>query len=1221
MPKFLPRLISDNKLPRVDKYGEWIGLGSIAVDELADSLEVPESGEGGKKVEKDQIFSIPDPWARVLLFTRALLHVEHPSHRRVVGEWRGLLAILALKEIRKFSELIPVPVSMDIAKMGTNRPPKESFLAMAARVRPGNKSLISKTTTWNSFHILSWRSRTGGTARAFAMTSPTTLVATGAYYAEVMDSAEVPWFRDPEFATPPPPKNGRTPDKLLLKGGVLRGPTAEDLSDDERVALAQWLLQVHTKLSAEGSGPAHSKILQLLQAFQKEMVKGLEIDELDTFEDRVLVEKRIGISSSGKSIFNFLDRPAKLEPRLVTDLMLVTSRGKKQYLVLDEGPATTFEREPRDITFYKGVSLATAERHYASDVPSGAVDEEESIFYCTKDFFFEPDLVFILKAGKQTDMLPRCLKARVDPDSHSCAQQRQILFPITEEAAKLFAPEDLAARTKVLWVSGDEAIVTLELDVRSVGNPNFEEKVDERPTRVTIRKRYVADALHAVTTLPVIGVWPNVQFPDEADVVGRDGVRRPGNRWRRYFLFESWRGGANAVDKLVLRARPLEDPDTVARMVKQGEYFRISRLSKFPEVLVCETPSEVEQQNRRDTVQGLLLPTLREEDRPPNVATKNAVLGVDFGTTGTSIYQAFYVGDGRGGKTEGAEPVLLKDRFLRITASSDEELLNLTRELFLPAKDWPAAKILSVYQDLESSEASDKNSGARLPVTHGHVLFADEKDQSSYIPEKQKDSVYSDLKWGQKEVVARAAKNFISQLCLQSVLELACQGAQSIEVRYSYPTAFNGSDVYEFVQRWQKVISEVAEVTSLEVTEGRNIKQNYEAVAAARYFRDRDHLTAEGGALTLDIGGGTTDLALWSTVQNKPTLLSHSSVLFAGRDIFLATIRKNPDLLESIRNKNRFPEPVPEFKESAEIKQGSSSFFALLDAHIQMYGDKLMGDTGERFSKDNTELKDFLRIIELGLCGIAFYAGLHWGRMISGSRVGETVDGSMQDEMAALQTASRIRVYVGGNGSKLLRWCGLGRFEEMAPIYSNFSSSLARGVDMAAPGFPPKRVEINLSGQPKQEVAYGLVMSGPDTQKSPDFTVPMAGESFILANGEQRSWSDPLDLAVLRAGAVRVGDRQKMMGPNGKMEGRLPIFSAFLDSVDERVEPDDLEDIALDVNQMLSEKHSDLLATMPKTEGEREIGNKVRNEPIFFLALQHVIRKKIDAIKSSKVKV
>ena len=59
-----------------------------------------------------RVHSIPDMWARPLLFETALLDEKHPKHKSVVEEWRGLLATLALSQYADI-DLEYVPVRFD----------------------------------------------------------------------------------------------------------------------------------------------------------------------------------------------------------------------------------------------------------------------------------------------------------------------------------------------------------------------------------------------------------------------------------------------------------------------------------------------------------------------------------------------------------------------------------------------------------------------------------------------------------------------------------------------------------------------------------------------------------------------------------------------------------------------------------------------------------------------------------------------------------------------------------------------------------------------------------------------------------------------------------------------------------------------------------------------------------------------------------------------------
>jgi hypothetical protein len=217
LPKLKGGKVEAVSLPKVLR--EWDDeQGKIRLRHLADAIDVPPGA--------DSVYSIPNPWARTILFRRALYDPDHTLHPRILGEWRGLIAMIALKEVRRLTELSVrgIQVSVDSAD-------PDSFRYAVSRVLPDNEDAIAPSATWNNFHLLSWMGeRTEGKPRAFAMTSPWTLVATGADYAGVLSEKEVPWFS--------------------RQDGVLKDPR-EQLSAHERTMLAEWLGHVHNGLPAE----------------------------------------------------------------------------------------------------------------------------------------------------------------------------------------------------------------------------------------------------------------------------------------------------------------------------------------------------------------------------------------------------------------------------------------------------------------------------------------------------------------------------------------------------------------------------------------------------------------------------------------------------------------------------------------------------------------------------------------------------------------------------------------------------------------------------------------------------------------------------------------------------------------------------------------------------------------------------------------------------------
>ena len=94
----LPPLKKDgNGLAVLPKTGTWQQVPPVALNNIADNLQVTKVD--AKYIDID---SIPSMWARPLLFEIALYDIDHPMHECILGEWRGLLTILALKEQRNF---------------------------------------------------------------------------------------------------------------------------------------------------------------------------------------------------------------------------------------------------------------------------------------------------------------------------------------------------------------------------------------------------------------------------------------------------------------------------------------------------------------------------------------------------------------------------------------------------------------------------------------------------------------------------------------------------------------------------------------------------------------------------------------------------------------------------------------------------------------------------------------------------------------------------------------------------------------------------------------------------------------------------------------------------------------------------------------------------------------------------------------------------------------
>ena len=152
----LPSLRDDGAVANFDEAGTWQRRNPAELERISQSLRVMNAGTADSEID-----SIPNMWARPLLFEMALYDADHPLHKRILGEWRGLLAMLALKEWRDFPltvEPIEIPTEDDSAA--------PEFLHALRKLLPIHT--LHTEATWDRIHIILFKGKTIG------LTSPTT---------------------------------------------------------------------------------------------------------------------------------------------------------------------------------------------------------------------------------------------------------------------------------------------------------------------------------------------------------------------------------------------------------------------------------------------------------------------------------------------------------------------------------------------------------------------------------------------------------------------------------------------------------------------------------------------------------------------------------------------------------------------------------------------------------------------------------------------------------------------------------------------------------------------------------------------------------------------------------------------------------------------------------------------------------------------------------------
>ena len=1090
---YLPKRKSGtgNRFPDPQAAGAWEERPT-QLNHLAEAIEIPS--------DPQRIYSIPDAWARALLFDRALYDENHKLHSMILGEWTGLLAMIGLRERRNFESLTVHPVALDTSRPG-------SFAAVLAELLPQDENMLSPESNWQQFHILRWQLApwTHNVPRAFGFTSPMTLVATGADYTGLISSDEVPWF-DGEHLTDP----------------------AEHLSARERRAMAEWILGVSREMTRQITNTVRkSHMVDLVNDFARQLdpTAKAPVNAEDVLSSNVYLGLHDGI-------YRVLDRPLKGETSAVSDVQIVTSKpNAPAYYLIEPSLTQQWQQNAKDIVVFGDVHLATADRFTGSGALQGQLPGGQN--WCTSGFFFQDRLIYLRDGGAA---FPGCLPMGVSGDP----KKRSTILPLSEDALKLFTPKELQESFSISWLPNGGATCALRLRLKTSSGK-------EKACR--IQKTYSDSEMVLVEELPLVAIWPDFRISTV--------------KWQAYYTFEMW----TSKTRDELKVKPWSDDErepTSDRFQNLDQrHFEVSFTKNYPEALICSTPYVDLDNHREETAKGLLLLNRPEVQSPP--AMGRVTLGVDFGSTGSGIYQRFR-GD--------PKPVVFKNRLRQITGYDPARFRSFTRELFIPARDWSADEILSVFQDFGDPKDGPN---ARMVLRDGHVLYTE--DPRTFISGDRK-RVKSNLKWGDaREKIA--ARDFLRQICLQAAAEIAVEGCTAADLRYSYPTAFSDGDIANLEATWDRVVADLEDETGIEfrvnptyldpATGEERPADNREAITATKFFCDYagegNRMDITGGAVTVDIGGGTTDMAVW----NRMELVSHSSVVFAGRDIFLTPLRKNPAILSEID-----PRVSHTIDELVRTGEKDAAFDAHLEAIISKHGKELID--GLSIKESEGPVQGLLSILETGLCGIGFYAGLLVRRV---------------QTAGAFKAGRRVAIFAGGNGSKIFRWCALGRLSERSEIHTRFARAFLTAADLKN-----TKIEIRLSEKPKSEVAYGLVCQDLPLKVSEDFAKPLAGEAYLIGDAEQ-TWDSSPPADEIRKRTVMV-DR------------KFPFFTRFLEALEESPDEDLLDRLGGQVDLRLTMLAGEVAGAQQKDKKKKKDENLLRNEPIFIIALKAYLAMRIE---------
>ena len=425
-------------------------------------------------------------------------------------------------------------------------------------------------------------------------------------------------------------------------------------------------------------------------------------------------------------------------------------------------------------------------------------------------------------------------------------------------------------------------------------------------------------------------------------------------------------------------------------------------------------------------------------------ATVSADVAVDLGTSATKIFARTSTNTEREISIEDDEPL--------VVTSGSTKALQLQ---FIPPVGNSDKELFSIYKKRDGTVQSSVK-----PILDGIIY-------QPRLGEKLEDTsrFMTDLKWQVSDQQAYYTA-FVKQLCIHVIRLLnKNENVNKINWLYALPASMSNDQAEQISSVWQKIGCYLNEkMTSIENT----VASSYivESVAASRYFLfDPDeNANATKGYLVVDIGGGSTDIALWQGDRTAPQMHWHTSVKVAGRKMFTVWIKKYLWKLGQAAEKKEAEKTyglMDMVKALYDPATGDHVKDALVDRILNAYYTPLQE---EYFSQCictpagwGEELRSHIR---QAISLFTFALGCQIGRFIH-EKTFLIPDGPGSFDVA-----------FGGKGGQMLQWLQQGDED-----YEDMKAFFRAGMTFENPS-DSTSIVVTLSKHPKSEVAKGMLEKG-----------------------------------------------------------------------------------------------------------------------------------------------
>ena len=517
--------------------------------------------------------------------------------------------------------------------------------------------------------------------------------------------------------------------------------------------------------------------------------------------------------------------------------------------------------------------------------------------------------------------------------------------------------------------------------------------------------------------LPMITVWPN--------------IRLQGDPWKQYFI-HAHQPGDLQISACHEDGWVLGETRIAPEALGQPRRWQVLSTGIFPAYVPIRL--------------GRLSVGVLPNDLPARRVRRDApaAIGLDFGSISTTVMLR---------QGERIQPASLPGGLHGVLLCPDPAPQGVLENELIPpsAMLYGSPREATFYSVMDLF--SDNPDHWQKPLMDGHIYYP---ASLRTLYEKNEGTLYYDLKWSEEPWVMACLRLMLKQVMLQASLSARLHGAPSISWRISTPNAMPPHRQEGYLNLMRGLAREVSRECGLPLTQGSpSVLYATENQAAGLYFRGRNEVSAAGGYLNLDIGGGTADLSLW--LSDSGSAAAEASLMMGCRQMLFTSIANGHiDDFEA-----DFRHAAPEVKAAVaalchQMRQGTASSrsrqkcMLLMDDFFAAYPEAIRAALENERNHGSLCYTECLLLLGLGflfyLCGVMLH------------RAGQDAD------LSPLLPA-RMELCIAGNGGQFLSTIGADSRNKLCQL----------SLSVLKPGHPLRVLLPVQSREPKLEVASGLL--------------------------------------------------------------------------------------------------------------------------------------------------